>query len=123
MATDDKEQERAIIEAERGRALAMFEVLDALHEVAKAELAKGPGLASNAWSRVANAIAPLLGHEPIGKASPVAEHQPVVMPPGFENPIPPKGGAVPIVRPELVNDIRQRPDVAAELERINKGQR
>jgi len=124
MAKHDETEPAALPATQSDRAVAMFEVLDRLHSVAKAELAKGPGIASNAWAELANAIAPLLGHDEIGRASPVVGRQPVVMPPGYKHPIPPKGGAQPLVRPEAVgSDIRQRADVAAELERLNRGGR
>jgi len=124
MAKNDETEPGALSTTQGDRAVAMFEVLDRLHAVAKAELAKGPGIASNAWAELANAIAPLLGHDEIGRASPVVGRQPVVMPPGYKHPIPPKGGAQPLVRPEAVgSDIRQRADVAAELDRLNRGGR
>lgn len=125
MAKNDDTEPAELAASDRDRALVMFEVLDRLHAVARAELAKGPGIASNAWAELANAIAPLLGHDEIGRASPVIGRQPVVMPPGYKHPIPPKGGAQPLVRPENVTesagDIRKRSDVAAELERVTRG--
>lgn len=102
----------------------LLDVLDALRDVAKAELAKGPGIASNAWAKLANVIAPLVGHDELGKAAPVVGKQPAMMPPGYKHAIPPKGGAVPLVQPakltETPGDIRRRPDVAAELDAITK---
>jgi hypothetical protein len=61
----------------------------------------------------------------MAQASPVVGRQPVVMPPGFKNPLPVKGGAIP-TRPDQpiipsAADIRKRADVAAELERVKKG--
>jgi len=58
-------------------------------------------------------------------ASPVVGRQPVVMPPGYKNPIPAKRGAIPVRPDQGVTpspaDIRKRADVAAELERVKKG--
>jgi hypothetical protein len=141
-----------------------LEVLQGLRDVAVAELAKGPGIASPAWRRLHNAIAKALGEEALGEAAPVRGRQPVVMPPGYRHAIPAKNGAVPVrpdqtralvaapraqARPEIapsspaavepnpapdegtpaepnpepdgtpaIGDVRARPDVAAELERI-----
>jgi len=95
-----------------------LDVFAALALVARAELQKGPGLASVAWADLLDVIAPLIGDAPTGRAIPVAEHQPLTMPPGYEHPIPPKGGAQPLVKPE---NIKARPDVAAELDRVKTG--
>lgn len=94
---------------------ALLDVLASLALVARAELAKGPGLASVAWGDLLDTLAPLIGDEPTGRAVPVLERQPLMMPPGYEHPIPPKHGAVPLVQPE---NIKSRADVAAEIARV-----
>jgi len=100
-----------------------FEVLLALKDVAAAELAKGPGIASNAWRKLLDIINEGIGEEALEHAVPVVGRQPVFMP-RFKNP-PAKGGAVPTqpgqgVQP-TAEDIRKRDDVAAELERVKRG--
>ena len=131
---DERELERAASadyerehEREIERAAAQIDVLIALGDVAKAELAKGPGISSNAWRALYDAVARVFGDEALAHASPVVGRQPVVMPPGFKNPIPAKGGATP-TRPdqpviETAADIRKREDVAKEIERVKRGGR
>jgi hypothetical protein len=114
MADEEQDIGRAHVDTR-----ALLDVLATLALVARGELAKGPGLASNAWADMLDVLAPLIGDAPTGRAVPVREHQPLVMPPGYEHPIPPKGGAQPLIKP--VDDIRSRGDVAAELERVKKG--
>lgn len=107
------------------QAQAMFEILDALHRLCHAEMCANPtNPVLTTWRELANVIAAFIGADHIPRASPVLEHQPLVLPPGFENPIPPKGGATPIVDPSKLTDepadIRKRPDVAAELDRLQR---
>lgn len=104
----------------------MLEVFAALQDVAKAELAKGPGIASNAWRKLLDVIGEEFGDEPLAHATPVVGRQPAFMP-RFKNP-PAKGGATPTqpgqgTHPpvETAADIRKRADVAAELERVKRG--
>ena len=132
MATDeDKETDLALVahRNEPASARTMFDVLLALQGVAKGELSRGPSVASNAWRKLYDVIAETLGDDHAPKASPVVGRQPVVMPPGYKHPIPAKGGAKPI-RPDQgtqphpgqkLAGIKQRPDVAAELERLKRG--
>lgn len=110
---------------ERTPQQALFEILDALHRLAHAEMCANPtNPVVTTWRELANVIGEFIGADRIGKATPVAEHQPLVLPPGYEHPIPPKGGAVPLVDPSRVTDepadIRKRADVAAELERLQR---
>lgn len=124
MATDEDKETIAKRDEPAG-ARSMFDVLLALQQVAKAELAKGPGISSTAWRTLHDAIAEAFGDEPIEQATPVVGRQPLTIPPGFKNPIPAKGGAVP-VRPDQEvlpspGDIRKRPDVEAELARVKRG--
>lgn len=110
---------------ERNPQQALFEIFDALHQLAYAEMCSNPtSPTASTWRKLANAIGEFAGHEEIGRASPVAEHQPLVLPPGYEHPIPPKGGAKPLIDPskltESPGDIRKRPDVAAEIERVKQ---
>lgn len=126
MATD-KNDETTTREASGASAAfeALWALAVALQDVAKAELAKGPGIASNAWRALYDTVAEVMGDAPMAKASPVVGRQPVVMPPGFKNPIPAKGGATP-TRPdqpvmESPADIRKRKDVADEIERVKRG--
>lgn len=115
------EHDRIEHEAEaraRFGAVELLGVLDAIRRVALAELAKGPGIASTAWREVADVIAPLVAEEQLGVSVPVAGRQPMMVPRGFKNAIPPKHGAQPLVHPE---NIKSRADVAAELERVNAG--
>jgi hypothetical protein len=107
------------------QAQAMFEVLDALHRLAHAEMCSNPtNPAASSWRELANAIGAFIGYDHIPRATPVTEHQPLVLPPGFENPIPPKGGAQPVIDPSKITDkpadIRERPDVKAELDRLQR---
>ncbi len=128
MATDDKKTEAAnatLAEATTRAQAAQLDILLCWQRVAEAELAKGPGVSSQAWRDLYDAIARALGDEPIAQAVPVAGRQPLVVPPGFKNPIPAKGGATP-TRPDqpvipTAADIRHREDVAAELERVKRG--
>lgn len=125
---DDKEETTAIALAHRDEAASArstFDVLLALKELAAAELAKGPGIASNAWRKLYDVIGETVGDEPLAHASPVVGRQPVFMP-RYKNP-PAKGGATPTqpgqgVQP-TAEDIRKRDDVAAELERVKRGGR
>jgi hypothetical protein len=125
--TDETEPAREA-QPERDRTFeALWAISTALQDVAKAELAKGPGIASNAWRALYDAVAEVMGDAPMAQASPVVGRQPVTMPPGFKNPLPVKGGATP-TRPdqpiiESAADIRKRKDVAAELERVKRGGR
>ncbi len=127
MATKDDETTALAHRGEPASARSTFDVLIALQEVARAELAKGPGLASTSWQKLHNVIAEALGEEPLPSAATVVGRQPMMMPPGFKNPIPAKGGAIPVrpdqgVQPSAA-DIRKRADVAAELERVKRGGR
>jgi hypothetical protein len=128
MTTDEKTKEDADRllrdEHEARTRAAQLDVLLALQNVAKAELAKGPGISSNAWRELFDAVAAVLGDEPMAQAAPVVGRQPMVIPPGFKHPIPAKGGATPTRpdQPVLVDgDIRKRGDVAAEIERVKRG--
>jgi len=118
----NKETEVTIREPSAGNTAAMFAVLISLQEVGKAELAKGPGIASIAWRDLVDVIGKLLGDDPLQHASPVVGHQPKAMPPGYKHAIPAKGGAQPLVNPPpAAPTIRERADVAAELERVRRG--
>lgn len=126
MADDNDDTTNALTSTKQ---LALLELVDALRDVAKAELAKGPGIASTAWHQLANVCSDITGDEAIGHAAPVVGRQPVTMPPGYKHPIPAKRGAVP-VRPDQPTDqqlkdadIRRRADVAAEIERVKTGKR
>lgn len=125
MATEKKNEETGYQETAIARAAAQLDVLAALGDVAKAELHKGSGIASAAWRALYDAVAAVLGDEPIERATPVVGRQPVVMPPGFKNPVPVKGGATPVRADqpiiESAADIRKRKDVEAEIERVKRG--
>ena len=125
MADDKhKEEETALVARDDEPARAsVFDVLVALQDVGKAELAKGPGIASNAWRALVDVIGAQFGDEALAHATPVVGRQPSFMP-RFKNP-PAKGGATPTqpgqgVQP-TAEDIRKREDVAAEIERVKRG--
>ena len=84
MADDkNKEETTAIALAHRDEhasAGAMFEVLLALQEVGKAELAKGPGIASNAWRKLIDVIGETFGDDALGHAVPVVGRAAAFMP-------------------------------------------
>lgn len=116
---DENETEALTTTTPPSSAASTFAVLEALQEVGKAELAKGPGIASNAWRKLIDTIGELFGDDALGHAVPVVGRQPVAMPPGYKHAIPPKGGAQPLVKPAPT--IKERADVAAELERVKRG--
>jgi len=123
----DEETKALAHRGESANARALFDVLQALQNVATAELAKGPGIASNAWRALLDIINESFGDEPLQHATPVVGRQPSFMP-RFRNP-PARGGATPTqpgqgVQPSMsatAADIRKRADVAAELERVRRG--
>jgi hypothetical protein len=121
MPADDDNEIAIVVTPDPGPvfgARELLDVIDAIRRVAMAELAKGPGIASNAWRDLADVIAPLVGDVAQGEPIQVKGRQPVVMPPGYRHAIPPRGGAVPLVQPE---NIKSRADVAAELARVARG--
>lgn len=113
---------------------ALWALSAALQDVAKAELAKGPGITSNAWRGLHDAIAEIMGDQPLDHAVQVpgrpalvippakrgavqvTHKPPLAMPPGPRKPIPIGGQAI-----ETPADIRKREDVAAEIERVKRG--
>lgn len=115
--------------------LLLLELVDALRDVAKAELSKGPGIAVNAWRQLYNVAADIIGDDQLARAVPVPGRPVMVVPPArrgaVQAPYPPPmamppGPRVPIPvgatsRPIKPSDIRSRPDVAAELERVKAG--
>ncbi len=107
-------------------------LLLALQDLAAAEIAKGAGLSAAAWRRLHDVCAGILGGDPMAVAAPVVGRQPAVMPlrrhpiqigavaaasppePALTPPTP----AMPASQEPPIGDIRQRPDVAAELARL-----
>jgi len=121
----DEETTALAHRGESASARSTFDVLLALKELAAAELAKGPGISSNAWRKLYDVINETLGEEPLAHATPVTGRQPSFMP-RWKNP-PAKGGATPTQPDQGVQpspaDIRKRDDVAAELERVKQGKK
>lgn len=126
MATDEDNQNE---EALAGSQMRFLELLDALRDVATAELSKGPGIASNAWRQLHNVASDLLGDDQLASAVQVPGRPALVIPParGGATQVPhrpPMGVPPPPRKPIPIGgdgDIRKRADVAAELERVKKG--
>jgi hypothetical protein len=134
--TDKTEEAKTAPEAQPASQVfeALWTLAAALQDVAKAELAKGPGIASNAWRGLYDAVAEIMGDAPMEQATPVPgrpafvippakrgavqvpHRPPLAMPPKPRTPIPIGGQAI-----ETPADIRKREDVAAEIERVKRG--
>lgn len=133
--TDDDEQQLDAAPFE----IKISAVLMALQQLAAAELAKGPGIASTAWQQLHATIVDALGGEQLAQAVPVPGRPAFVVPParGGATRVPHRPalavppvprGPIPIGAPLRtdaapvdvvpVGDIRKRDDVAAELARV-----
>ncbi|MGD9603899.1 MAG: hypothetical protein AB7O21_19565 [Gammaproteobacteria bacterium] len=120
---EDARDEAPVYEGPRLGLVEVMEVFAAMQNVARAELSKGPGVASNAWRELYDSIARAFDDDELAHATPQGR-QPMMIPPGFKHPIPAKRGATP-TRPDqgtqpTPGDIRARDDVKAELERIRQ---